>query len=133
MPRQRHRVGRIIRVGTVVIIRSLRMRNYQKCGSLKENNLVGIAETAEVDQLGLEQANVGDQTRHDVAPGLVERFVPDTGTVALEVLDTARDTTLGNQALALFQDKFAVLICDEIHLVDQNKDSRIGTVLLNRF
>lgn len=69
---------------------------------------------------------------HDVAPGFVQRLVPDAGGIGPNLSPKAFASFPDRFRLVL-QDSFAVLRLDQVHLMDQRKDVGMRREFLERF
>ena len=79
----------------------------------------------------LQNANVGDEVGNNLRPCLVQRLVPNTRPEALEVMNPAAGAALLNEPTSIVQYHLPFLFGHEIHLVDQNKNPCLRTVLLH--
>mmetsp|Transcript_11662 Transcript_11662/g.24040 ORF Transcript_11662/g.24040 Transcript_11662/m.24040 type:complete len:277 (-) Transcript_11662:87-917(-) len=109
----------------------LGLGNNQKGCSLKQNHFVRIANVAEFVQMRFQQSNVGNQIRDNLAPGFIESFVPNRGSKTLKVFHPARQTRFFDQLFAVLQNSLPILFGDQIHLVDQQKNSCVRGIFFD--
>lgn len=100
-------------------------------GLLKQHHLVGAADLAEALQLVLQRLDVGDELVDDAGPGLVERLVPDGGLEERHLEGESAGRVALNQRAPLLEDRLAVLLRHQVHLVDQHEELRVGRVLVD--
>ena len=104
-------------VGDGILLR-LRVTYDEEGRPLEQHHLIGVAYAAEVRQVTLQDADVRDQIRHDLAPRLVQGLVPYARAEALEVLHAHAKAALLDETLPVLQYQFPLLLGDEVHLVN---------------
>ena len=95
--------------------------NDEEGCALEEDELIGLADLAQLLQVRLQVAAVGDERVHHLRPRAVEGLVPDARLEAGD-LETKRLGQAHQLALALREDLVALLLRDQVHLVHQAED-----------
>eukprot|EP00968_Pinguiococcus_pyrenoidosus_P028738 scaffold8075_cov410-Pinguiococcus_pyrenoidosus.AAC.2 len=122
-------VAHLLEAMRVAIRPRRRVGDHEERGSLEQHDFVCVTDVAELLQVRLQQAHIGNQAIHDGRPRAVQRLIPDAG---LEVLHGHVSRVLGDARLPLLKRGVAhVLLAHQVHLVHQAEDPRVRTVLLD--
>ena len=103
-------------------------RDSQESRALEKNDLLGLDTLRQPLQIPLDNLQVRNQAVHDIAPGLVQALIPDTGRKNLHTFAKSVRTS-ADMGGALEVEFIAVLGLDEVHFVDESEDGGAGRVL----
>jgi len=119
-------VGDLLEAMGVVVRLDVGIRDDEERGALKQHDLGGAADLAELLELRLERFDVWDQRIDDRGPGQIESLVPDRRR---EESDLERMGHLGEFSLPFPKNLLPLIGIQEIHLVNQAEHLGLGGML----